>query len=128
MHGLGKHAGRYDAVARQLIGWGFAVRAYDQRGHGQSGGARGVLPNDTTLLDDLAEVVDDTRLHCLSLAQGAPRFGWRSATPALDPSRAQPGRPDSGPFRGAQDATGGGAGDIVARAGCGTRRRQELSR
>ncbi len=47
--------------------WGFAVRAYDQRGHGESGGARGVLPQDSTLLDDLAEVVDDTRLRCMRL-------------------------------------------------------------
>jgi alpha-beta hydrolase superfamily lysophospholipase len=67
VHGLGEHALRYDHVARQLMEWGFAVRAYDQRGHGESGGARGVLPHDSTLLDDLAEVVDDTRLRCMRL-------------------------------------------------------------
>lgn len=61
VHGLGEHANRYQHVANQLLQWGFAVRAYDQRGHGESGGARGVLPNETALLDDLAEVVDDTR-------------------------------------------------------------------
>jgi alpha-beta hydrolase superfamily lysophospholipase len=61
VHGLGEHALRYDRLANQLMDWGFAVRAYDQRGHGQSGGARGVLPTDTALLDDLAEIVDDTR-------------------------------------------------------------------
>ncbi|MBA4267139.1 MAG: alpha/beta hydrolase, partial [Comamonadaceae bacterium] len=38
-------------------------RAYDQRGHGESGGERGVLPYDDALLDDLAEVLDDTRRH-----------------------------------------------------------------
>ena len=64
VHGLGEHANRYAHVAQQLIDWGFAVRAYDQRGHGESGGARGVLPCETALLDDLAEVVDDTRLRC----------------------------------------------------------------
>lgn len=69
VHGLGEHALRYDHVARQLMEWGFAVRAYDQRGHGESGGARGVLPHDSTLLDDLAEVVDDTRLRCMRLLQ-----------------------------------------------------------
>lgn len=63
VHGLGEHASRYGHVARHLLDWGFAVRAYDQRGHGESGGARGVLPNETALLDDLAEVVDDTRLR-----------------------------------------------------------------
>jgi alpha-beta hydrolase superfamily lysophospholipase len=67
VHGLGEHALRYDHVARQLLEWGFAVRAYDQRGHGESGGARGVLPHDSTLLDDLAEVVDDTRLRCMRM-------------------------------------------------------------
>lgn len=61
VHGLGEHAWRYDHVARRLNAWGFQVRAYDQRGHGESGGARGVLPADHALLADLAEVVDDTR-------------------------------------------------------------------
>jgi len=69
VHGLGEHACRYDHVAEKLMDWGFAVRAYDQRGHGQSGGARGVLPNDTALLDDLEEVIDDTRLRCQQLPQ-----------------------------------------------------------
>lgn len=61
VHGLGEHAGRYERVARHLMRWGFAVHAYDQRGHGESGGARGALPTETALLDDLAEVVDHTR-------------------------------------------------------------------
>jgi len=61
VHGLGEHAGRYDHVARQLNAWGFAVRGYDQCGHGESGGARGSLPTDTRLLDDLADIVDSTR-------------------------------------------------------------------
>ena len=34
VHGLGEHAWRYDHVAEQLNEWGFAVRAYDQYGHG----------------------------------------------------------------------------------------------
>lgn len=63
VHGLGEHAWRYDALAERLNRWGFAVRAYDQRGHGDSGGAPGVLPYDDALLDDLQEVVDDTRKH-----------------------------------------------------------------
>ncbi|TNF61401.1 MAG: alpha/beta hydrolase [Burkholderiales bacterium] len=63
VHGLGEHAWRYDPLAQHLNDWGFAVRAYDQRGHGESGGDRGVLPRDDQLLFDLAEVVDDTRRH-----------------------------------------------------------------
>jgi alpha-beta hydrolase superfamily lysophospholipase len=61
VHGLGEHAGRYDTLANRLNAWGFAVRGYDQWGHGESAGARGSLPTDTRLLDDLADVVDDTR-------------------------------------------------------------------
>ena len=34
VHGLGEHAGRYDALAQRLNDWGFAVRCYDQYGHG----------------------------------------------------------------------------------------------
>jgi alpha-beta hydrolase superfamily lysophospholipase len=63
VHGLGEHAWRYDALAQRLNDWGFGVRAYDQRGHGESGGARGVLPDDGALLADLSEVMDDTRRH-----------------------------------------------------------------
>jgi alpha-beta hydrolase superfamily lysophospholipase len=61
VHGLGEHIGRYEALAQALNGWGFAVRGYDQYGHGESAGVRGALPGDNQLLDDLADVVDDTR-------------------------------------------------------------------
>ena len=61
VHGLGEHAGRYEHVARHLNAWGFVVRGYDQCGHGESSGARGSLPSDTRLLDDLADMVDSTR-------------------------------------------------------------------
>ena len=61
VHGLGEHSGRYAALARQLNDWGFAVRAYDQFGHGLSGGTRGALTSDMRLLDDLAAVLDATR-------------------------------------------------------------------
>ena len=63
VHGLGEHAWRYDPLAQRLNEWGFCVRSYDQRGHGESGGARGVIPHEDALLDDLAEVIDDTRHH-----------------------------------------------------------------
>ncbi|MES2414433.1 MAG: lysophospholipase [Pseudomonadota bacterium] len=63
VHGLGEHAMRYDHVATQLLEWGFAVRSYDQRGHGESGGRRGAVPTEAALLYDLAEIVDDTRLR-----------------------------------------------------------------
>ena len=63
VHGLGEHVGRYAHVAGRLNAWGFAVRGYDQHGHGQSAGARGALPDDDRLLSDLAAVIDDTHQH-----------------------------------------------------------------
>jgi alpha-beta hydrolase superfamily lysophospholipase len=61
VHGLGEHAGRYEHVAESLTATGFAVRGYDQVGHGESGGLPGALPSDTRLLDDLADIVDASR-------------------------------------------------------------------
>lgn len=69
VHGLGEHAGRYEYVAEHLNAWGFAVRGYDQCGHGESGGARGSLPTDSRLLDDLADIIDSTRA---SMRKGLP--------------------------------------------------------
>lgn len=63
VHGLGEHAWRYDAMARRVNGWGFHVRACDLRGHGGSGGARGVLPSEDALLDDVQEIIEDTQMH-----------------------------------------------------------------
>lgn len=63
VHGLGEHAGRYDHVAQWLNTQGFLVRAYDQYGHGESSGPRGGLPADDRLLEDLADVVESTRLR-----------------------------------------------------------------
>jgi alpha-beta hydrolase superfamily lysophospholipase len=58
VHGLGEHAGRYAHVAATLQAAGWSVLAYDQRGHGRSGGRQGSLPRPDSLLDDLAEVLD----------------------------------------------------------------------
>lgn len=69
VHGLGEHAGRYAQVAEQLSSWGFWVRGYDQFGHGDSGGPRGGLPQDSRLLDDLADMVDAMRQR---MAPGVP--------------------------------------------------------
>jgi alpha-beta hydrolase superfamily lysophospholipase len=86
VHGLGEHAWRYNEVAHRLNEWGFFVRAYDQRGHGDSGGAPGVLPDDDALLDDLNEMVDDTRRHiaepwsCPLILLGHSMGGLVSAT------------------------------------------------
>lgn len=61
VHGLGEHVGRYAAVADALNRAGWTVWGYDHRGHGASGGARGALAADDSLLRDLARVVDALR-------------------------------------------------------------------
>jgi alpha-beta hydrolase superfamily lysophospholipase len=61
VHGLGEHIGRYAQVAAQLLRCGRNVVGYDQRGHGQSEGARGRLNRPDDLLRDLARVIDAVR-------------------------------------------------------------------
>ena len=61
VHGLGEHVGRYDHVAAALSARGWAVSGFDQRGHGRSEGARGVIARPDALLADLAAVIDTVR-------------------------------------------------------------------
>ncbi|MGN2243480.1 alpha/beta hydrolase [Frateuria sp. GZRR33] len=58
VHGLGEHAGRYGLLAAWFNARGYAVRSYDQRGHGRTPGRRGALSRPLELIDDLAEVYD----------------------------------------------------------------------
>jgi alpha-beta hydrolase superfamily lysophospholipase len=105
VHGLGEHAGRYEELARRLNDWGFAARGYDQYGHGESDGVRGGLPSDNRLVDDLVDVLDNTRkrmdpgtplilfghsmgglVAARSVAQGLARVdGLVLSSPAFDP-------------------------------------------
>ncbi len=59
MHGLGEHCGRHAHVAQFFNDCGYAVRTYDHRGHGRSGGARGDVPDDEALIRDAKVVLDD---------------------------------------------------------------------
>lgn len=61
VHGLGEHVGRYAHVAAALNAIGLGVVGHDQRGHGASGGARGVIARRDDLLVDLAQVADAVR-------------------------------------------------------------------
>lgn len=61
VHGYGEHIERYDHVATALNAAGFHVRGYDQRGHGQSGGNRGVCLSFNEYLDDLKLVIERAR-------------------------------------------------------------------
>ncbi len=59
LHGLGEHAVRHARLARGFQDSGWAVRAFDWRGHGHSDGARGDVPHGAALLDDAKLVIDD---------------------------------------------------------------------
>jgi alpha-beta hydrolase superfamily lysophospholipase len=63
MHGLGEHSGRYTHVAQFFNDCGLAVRAYDHRGHGRSGGPRGDVPDNDRMLHDAKMVIDDFALQ-----------------------------------------------------------------
>ena len=53
VHGHGEHTGRYHHVAAAFTEAGFVFLAFDQRGHGRSGGPRGHSPSYARALDDI---------------------------------------------------------------------------
>lgn len=61
VHGLGEHGGRYADLASHLNAAGYEVLAWDQRGHGRSGGPRGDMPDAQAGLQDVALMVDAAR-------------------------------------------------------------------
>lgn len=70
VHGLGEHCGRYQHVAAELMEAGFAVLACDQRGHGRSGGKRGVIPSYDALMDEIGLLLEQASQRY----PGKPRF------------------------------------------------------
>jgi alpha-beta hydrolase superfamily lysophospholipase len=57
VHGLAEHSGRYQHFASWFAARGWAVHAYDHRGHGRSGGVRCHVRRFGELLDDLGLVL-----------------------------------------------------------------------
>ncbi len=57
-HGMGEHALRYSEMAQYFTEAGFAVVAFDIRGHGSSEGKRGHTPSYDILMDDIDRVFD----------------------------------------------------------------------
>lgn len=92
VHGLGEHSGRYERLAAWFNQRGYAVRGYDQRGHGRSPGRRGALRHGDDLLADLAAVYSDyagASLHP-PLLLGHSMGGLVAARAVLDGSVVPP--------------------------------------
>ena len=66
MHGLGEHCGRYNHVAEFFLNLGFVVRTFDHRGHGQSTGPRGDVPDSNAMIRDAEFVISDFSKKLLS--------------------------------------------------------------
>ena len=74
VHGLGEHSGRYAHVAAALNEIGVAVRGYDQRGFGQSGGPRAAISSLSAPLDDAKLLFDAFVAEAKAAGDPAPPF------------------------------------------------------
>ena len=70
VHGLRDHSARYAAFAERLVSDGYAVYAFDLRGHGRSGGGRVWVDDFEDYLRDLDQFVTEVR----AAEPGVPLF------------------------------------------------------
>ena len=78
VHGYADHSGRYLPTLRHFAGLGYAVHAFDYRGHGQSDGRRGHCDHFSDYLSDLGTFLarvraeaKDQRLFLVAHSHGA---------------------------------------------------------
>lgn len=57
VHGLGEHSGRYAHLGEVLTTSGYALMAFDLRGHGKSQGKRGHSPSNEAYMDDITHLL-----------------------------------------------------------------------
>lgn len=79
-HGLGEHIQRYEHVANAFDARDLALMGFDQQGHGKSGGKRGVIAGDDSLLLDLENIVQ----YAKQLAPDKPVFLYGHSMGALE--------------------------------------------
>jgi lysophospholipase len=70
IHGYGDHLGRHRELRDAMLAQGFAVHAFDVRGHGRSGGPRGGVGAFSDYLADLGAFLASVRAR----AEGRPIF------------------------------------------------------
>lgn len=66
VHGIGEHCGRYGNLVNALVPAGFAVHAFDHRGHGRSSGPRGHIRRWRDFRQDVGRFLESVQI-------GAPR-------------------------------------------------------
>ncbi|MEA4812913.1 MAG: alpha/beta hydrolase [Anaerolineaceae bacterium] len=64
VHGLGEHIQRYNHVAAQYNARNIFVLGFDQRGHGQTQGKRGLIPSAQQMMDDITSAIRLARKLC----------------------------------------------------------------
>ena len=90
VHGAGEHSGRWDHVGRFLADRGYAVIAFDLRGHGKSRGRRFHVDSFDQFLGDIVDVTD-TLDDKLPWALYGHSLGGLIATMYLESDQPQPG-------------------------------------
>src|SRR4051812_22067764 len=79
VHGIGEHSGRYGYLVQRLTAAGFAVAAFDNRGHGRSAGQRGHI-------DSWADYREDVHMflrYVQATSPGRPVFLYGHSLGAL---------------------------------------------
>ena len=61
VHGVGDHSGRFPWLVEAFTAAGYAISAFDLRGHGKSGGPRVHAPTYESLLRDIDRHLENTR-------------------------------------------------------------------
>lgn len=64
VHGVGEHCSRYDHMAKAFNRAGYALIAFDLRGHGRSEGKRGHAPDYTALMADITQLLETAKQRC----------------------------------------------------------------
>ncbi len=63
VHGLGEHSGRYPLLVERLPAAGYALSAFDLRGHGRTGGPRLYASSFEDLMGDIDRHIEQSRLR-----------------------------------------------------------------
>ena len=90
VHGLGEHSGRYEHVGQFLAERGHDVLGFDNRGFGQSGGARGHIDRFDLFLDDIEDLVVERRQLGVPVVVVGHSLGGLMAATYATSDRPQP--------------------------------------